>query len=39
MTDWSMSKRLIEETTKKKGVVNDCVTGERECILYCIHFT
>ena len=29
MKDWSMSKRQIEETTKKKGVANDGDTGER----------
>ena len=32
MKDWSMSYRQIEETMKKNGAANDCVTGERECI-------
>ena len=39
MKDWSVSSRQIVETTKKKkGVANDCVTGERER-LSLLHFT
>ena len=38
MKDWSMSYRQTEETTKKKGVANDCVTRGRER-LYLFHFS
>ena len=38
MKDWSMSYIQIEETTKKKGATNDCVTGEREFLFFSFHY-